>query len=399
MDEEEILKGKILERIKSEINENELIEFKAYFKNPNKIAQTIVSFYNASLMTKQQFYLIFGIRDRQDLIKDGKSEEQLKDLRLRYIPLKDFLQESKLRDAEEFQKRFNDLLNKHIDPPTIGTSLKLDTIDLADILGLRGSCQLFYVKIASSGTAGPSIYRDDNTVLIRKSGECRTATHAEIIELTHIVANAQRSGEPQIEHQDKGIAENLQHIEDQLTEIKSTQKKQLKSPRKRKVNRRFFKVLVLILLPFIPLALIMAPPPSPDVDLNVIGWILEGIILSIYIVYVIQSKSKKPKVILKIVGNIYVIIAPVLAFVWGTSIHDKNLQLFGQISTGIIWAIYLLYFIVIPFSIAYMQYRKERIKARIEAQKTREHHVLYPLKKYIVRRLQEYFGYNSGESP
>ncbi len=175
-EDNEIMSNTIIQHLKSKDDESDILEFKPYIHNKIRIAKAICGFCNRFLLTEENNYLVFCIKDRKNLEKNS-------DFFDRFIPIDDVLKNSKVKDIEEFKKKINYISKKHLDPIP-DSCYTIRYLNLKDKLNSIIDTDVIIIFFHRFVLDRPIRLKNDDHIYIRRQSETTQASTDEIIQLT-----------------------------------------------------------------------------------------------------------------------------------------------------------------------------------------------------------------------
>ena len=175
-EDNEIMSNTIIQHLKGKDNESDILEFKPYIHDKIRIAKAICGFCNRFLLTEENNYLVFCIKDRKNLRKDS-------DIFDRFIPIDDVLKNSKVKDIEEFKKKINYISKIHLDPIP-DSCYTIRCLNIKDKLNTIIDTEVIIIFFHRFVLDRPIRLKSDDHIYIRRQSETTQASTDEIIQLT-----------------------------------------------------------------------------------------------------------------------------------------------------------------------------------------------------------------------
>lgn len=176
----EIISNTIIQHLKRKDDESDILEFKEYIHDKIKIAKAICGFCNRFLLTEENNYLVFCIKDRKNLTKNS-------DIFDRFIPLNDVFKNSKVKDIEEFKIKINNISKIHLDPIP-DSCYTIRCLNLKDKLNTSIDTEVIIIFFHRFVLDRPIRLKEDDHAYIRRQSETTQASTDEIIQLTKKVS-------------------------------------------------------------------------------------------------------------------------------------------------------------------------------------------------------------------
>ncbi len=177
--EEEIMEL-IITKMKDLDDESNIIEFKAWLGDKLKIAKTIAAFCNSYVYTGEEGYIVFGVKDRNDLPEDFTLKDRL-------VPLKLMLENSlkktrSKRTIENFKSEIIKIIERHLEPIP-DSCFKFINLNLKGFEDIIEDFYVIIINIYKFRLSRP-VKVKGHGYNIRSEGRNRKASGEDIIEIT-----------------------------------------------------------------------------------------------------------------------------------------------------------------------------------------------------------------------
>jgi len=177
-----LIKRFIVHQLEQKLDEIDNIDFKYCLKPVERIVRTIAAFCNRYILTRTDSFIVFGVKDIKSM-PDGFS---IKD---RIINLKKMFKESKVITPEQFQKKINSIVEKHL-TPNPDTCYSVKSLNLKSYGPFKEICEIIIIHVNNFNLDTPIHFEGE--VYIRKNGEDKRATHEELEQLMKQIYDLKR---------------------------------------------------------------------------------------------------------------------------------------------------------------------------------------------------------------
>ncbi len=169
----------IIEKLLSIDDESDIIDFKMYLPNKEKVIKIISAFCHGYLLNRKESYIVFGVKDKKLLQNNFTIIDRL-------IPLEKVLENSLIntkypRTIEGFKICLIDILESEFDPVP-DTCFNIKTLNLNGYGGITVDSNLIIIEF-NKFNLSQLIPLKDGRIFIRSEGRNRRAQDSDIEEL------------------------------------------------------------------------------------------------------------------------------------------------------------------------------------------------------------------------
>lgn len=169
----------IMEKLPNIDDENQILDFKMFLSNKEKVAKMISAFCNGYLMNQEESYIVFGVKDRKLLPEDFSIMDRL-------IPLEKVLDislnKTKLpRTVEGFKTNLINIIEFQL-IPVPDSCFNIKTLNLNGFGGIAVDIYLIVI-VFNKFKLSKLVKLRDGRVFIRSEGRNRRAQESDIVEL------------------------------------------------------------------------------------------------------------------------------------------------------------------------------------------------------------------------
>ncbi len=169
----------IMEKLPNIDDESDILDFKIFLPNKEKVAKMVSAFCNSYIMNHKESYIVFGVKDRK-LMQEGFTIIE------RLLPIEMVLEKSLkntkyLRTIENFKIFLIDILESQLDLVP-DSCFNIKTLNLNGFGGISTDFYIIIIEFNRFKLSKP-VEMKDGRIFIRSEGRNRRANDSDIAEL------------------------------------------------------------------------------------------------------------------------------------------------------------------------------------------------------------------------